>query len=275
MTVWAAAKILGFNWNWHKFRDTFFVKLNVPGREIYVPKSDAKTKDHLARIVRGIGHTGQLSDYFDVPDQTYKDVYVDLTEAQEKRLKEIRLEYPDPIVLLGKRHQIENGVLTGNTFTPSESFVNEKLDQILDYAIEFPKMIVFAKYTEQIRILQYEIKRTGKKVFVLSGDTKDRGALIAEANKTDEYVFIAQAQVSAGWELPNCPVMVFASRTYSYVDYAQAQGRILRANALKKNLYINLIVRGGVDEAVHKSLANKQDFSDRIYIDEAALQRSA
>jgi predicted helicase len=75
-----------------------------------------------------------------------------------------------------------------------------------------------------------------------------------------------QAQISAGWELPECPVMVFASRTYSWVDYEQAIGRIQRVNNIKKNLYINLVVKGGVDEAIDKSLLNKKDFSERVYL---------
>lgn len=271
MTVWAAGKILGYKWNFFKFRDTFYTKLPIPGREIYVPKSDSKSKDYLARIVRGIGYVGQLSDYFDVPEQTYKDFYVDMTKEQKERIKFISLEYPDVIVQIGKRHQIENGILNGDEFKESEVFPNEKLDLIEDYMIEFPRMIVFVKYTEQITAIKERAAKLKKKMFILTGATTSRGELIAQANKCDNYVFIAQAQVSAGWELPDCPVMVFASRTYSYVDYAQAQGRILRANKLKKNLYINLITRGGVDEAVHKSLVNKQDFSDRIFINDSGI----
>jgi predicted helicase len=60
--------------------------------------------------------------------------------------------------------------------------------------------------------------------------------------------------------------MIFASRSYAIADYIQAQGRIQRTNHIKKNLYINLIVQGGVDEGVHDCLENKKDFSERIYL---------
>lgn len=267
MTVWAAAKILGIRWGFEAFRNNFYVKLPMPGREVYVPKTDSHSKNWLANCVKGIGHTGQLSDYFDVPEQTFKNVYVDLNASQKARIKALALEFPEPIVRLGKRHQVENGVLAGDEFSVAELFPNEKLERLIDYAYEFPKMIVFAKYTAQIAEISNAMLNIKKKVFILTGKTKDRGALIEAAKKCDEYVFIAQAQISAGWELPDCPVMIFASRTYSFVDYEQAKGRILRANALKKNLYINLIVRDGIDEAVHKSLENKQDFNDRIYVE--------
>ena len=126
-------------------------------------------------------------------------------------------------------------------------------------------MVVFAKYRAQIEQIRSECDGAGYKTLVLTGDTKDRGTLLAEANKAPECIFIAQAQISAGWELPEYPVMIFASRTYSFVDYDQALGRIQRANNIKKNLYINLVVRNGIDEAVDEALENKQDFHERIF----------
>lgn len=266
MTVWGAAKILGKKWDFFDFRNTFYTRLPMPGREAWIVKSDSKTKDHLALLVRKIGYTGRLEDFFDVPPQVFKTMYVELTDKQKKRVKEMSLEYPEPLVRLGKIHQIENGVLAGDEYNKAESFDNQKIERIVDLAVEFPRMVVFAKYRAQIEQIAEALKREGKKVLTLTGDTKDRGNVILEANNSDECVFIAQAQVSAGWELPQYPVMVFASRTFSFVDYQQSLGRIQRANHIKKNLYINLVVKGGIDEAVDKSLLNKQDFDARIYL---------
>jgi len=266
MTVWGAARIFGLDWDFYRFRSEFYIRLPMPGREVFAPKTDSETKEKLARLVKKIGYVGRLESYFDVPDQTYKTTHVELTIEQKARIKEMALEFPDPLVRCGKIHQIENGVLAGDEFSASESFNNEKIDVLKDYAVEFPKMIVFAKYTAQIHAIAEAMEKLGKKVFMLTGETKDRGDVIREANETPEYVFIAQAQISAGWELPECPVMVFASRTYSFVDLDQALGRIQRANNIKKNLYIYLVVKGGVDEAVDKCLAEKKDFNEKLYV---------
>ena len=265
MTVWGAAKLLGQDWNFYDFRDTFYVKLPMPGREVWSPRKDSASKDRLAAAVQKLGYTGRLSDYFDVPEQTHKTIYIDLTEKQKARLKEIRLEFPDPIVQVGKRHQVENGCLSGDEFNMAEHFDNNKIDVLLDLSIEFPRMVMFAKYTAQILQIENALVKEGKKVLVLQGSTKDRGALLKDANESEECIVVVQAQISAGWELPDYPVMVFASMSYSVVDRIQGEGRILRANKLKKNLYIDLVVRGGVDEAVHKAIANKKDFDERIY----------
>jgi len=268
MTVWGAGKLLGQNWNFYDFRDRYYVRLPMPGREVWQAKTDEATKERLGETVRKLGYTGQLSDYFDVPDQTYKTIWLDLNVEQKARLKSIKLEYPDPLVLVGKKHQIENGVLSGDEFNAPEEFKNAKIDAIEDLMIEFPQMIVFAKYTAQIKQITESVQKSGRKVFVMTGDTKDRGDIIKEARETKEYVFVVQSQISAGWELPDCPVMVFASMSYSVVDRIQGEGRILRANALKKNLFIDLVMRGGVDEAVHKAIGQKKDFNERIYAKE-------
>lgn len=266
MTVWAAAKLLGRNWDFYQFRHTFYVKLPMPGREVYTPKTDEATKERLANSVKKLGYVGRLEDYFDVPEQTYKTIWLDTTQKQKDRIKEMKIEYPEPIVRFGKIHQIENGVLTGDEFSAPETFDNEKLDTLLDLALEFPRMVVFAKFTAQIEAIRSAMAEKGYKVLVMTGDTKDRGSIIAEANNSNQCVFIAQAQISAGWELPQFPVMVFASRTYSFVDYDQAIGRIQRANNIKKNLYINLVVKGGSDEAVHDCLDQKKDFNEKLYV---------
>lgn len=277
MTVWAAGVLLGKKWDWYKFRSTYYSPVPMPHGEIWMQKTSSDIKDRLAQCVRDLGYVGRLEDFFDVPEQTFKDVHIALTDKQKAKIKETMLEYPEPLVRNGKIHQIENGVLSGDEFSKAEEIENGKIDAILDLAAEFPRMVVFAKYIHQIRIIERELRKAKYPVYVMTGETKDRGGLIGMAQKGDG-VFVCQAQISAGWELPTYPVMVFASRTNSFVDYDQALGRIQRANAIKKNLYINLITKhdytgtgrsrvkiGGVDEAVDAALKNKQDFNERIY----------
>jgi hypothetical protein len=270
-TVWAAGKLLAHPLmrydleGFYNFRYEFYTKLPMGRREVWVPKKDSHTKVKVAALVRQLGYIGRLADYFDVPPQTFKTEYVALTDAQKDRIKELRTEFPEPLVRVGKIHQVENGVLTGDEFNKAETFDNAKVDKILEYALEFPRMVVFARYTGQIAFLRRVLTAAGYKVLTLEGATKDRGSLIADANASQECIVIAQCQIGAGWELPEYPVMIFASRDYSFVNYDQCIGRIHRANALKKNLYINLVVRNGVDQAVDEALAHKSDFSERLY----------
>lgn len=265
MTVWAAGKILGKDWNFYEWRETFYQLLPIPQRQIFTPKNTHHCKDKLADKVRELGYVGRLEDWFDVPDQTYKNDYVELTADQKKALRNIKLEYPDAIVQIGKKHQIENGVLKGDEFTAAKSYKNNKLERILHYAEEFPRLIIFAKFTQQIKHYENELKKKKYNVFTLTGETQDRQGLFESLRAADQAILIVQGQISAGWEWKECPAMVFASRTYSIADYEQGMGRIQRTDAIKKNLYINLITRGGIDQAVHETLINKKDFSERVF----------
>lgn len=270
-TVWAAGYILNpcadehLMTSFYNFREKYYTKLPMPGRDVYVPKHDSATKDVLAAYVRSLGYVGRLEEFFDVPEQSFITKHIELTSKQVNRIKKLAIEFPDPIVLLGKQHQVENGVLAGDEFNAPEEFENGKIEEILDLALQFPRMVIFVKYTAQIKQIDYALTKAGYYTWIMDGQTKDRGEVIRQANELDG-ILIVQAQISAGWELPQTPVMVFASRTYSWVDYDQALGRVQRANHIKKNLYINLVVKDGVDEAVDRSLANKQDFNERIYL---------
>jgi len=266
MAVYALGLLLGRDWDFWKFRQIYYVPIKIGVREIWMPKKDKETQERLGKCVRGLGYTGRLDQFMDVPEQSYKTIYVDLTDEQKKKLKDLPLDYPDPLVLCGKRNQVENGILCGDEFSKTEYFNTKKIEVILDLAIEFPQLVVFAKYRDQIEQIAISLRKEGKKVLTLTGDTKDRGNVIEEANKSEDCVLIVSSQISAGWELPKYPCMVFASMSYSIVDRLQSEGRILRANHLKKNLYITLISKGDtVDEAVYKSIQNKQDFSEAIY----------
>lgn len=268
MCVYAAMKLLGKEVDFYRFREQFYFRIPTMAQERWAPRRDDKTKQELAKIVRSIGYVGRLEDWFDVPEQLFVEPrYVQLTEHQKKRIKTLPLDFPDPIVLVGKKHQVENGVLAGDEYTEAVEFPNEKLAVLEDIYYEFPKMVVFAKYIAQIRQIEKHFKSLGKRVFVMTGATKDRGELLKYAEAAPEAIFVAQCQISSGYELPSFPCLVWASMSYSYVDYEQSIGRILRANHLKKNIYIPIVTKGGVDEAVYRSIINKKDFNEALYID--------
>lgn len=251
MLIWSYSTLLGANWDFEAFRTAFYTKLPMPGREVWTPKKDFATKERLGKAIRGLGSAIRLEDCFDVPEQTFKTEYLPMTPAIKKEIQDIKLDYPDPIVHFVKAHQIENG--------------KEKHERILDYAAEFPKLLIFAKYTEQIEKIAEILSKNKYKVMTLTGKTKDRRAFFEEANNIAECIIIAQSSISAGYELPDFPCVLFASLSWSWVDHTQALGRVQRANALKKNLYVYLVTKGGIDERAYKTILQKTDFSESKY----------
>lgn len=264
MCVLALAWILGREWDFYDFRSAFYVPIKMGYRKIWMPRKDNESKERLGRAVQKLGYTGRMSDYFDVPDQTFVVKQIPLTTSQEKMLKELPLEYPDPLVLTGKKHQVEQGVLAGTHFCDSQVFDTGKLEAISDLCDEYPKVLIFAKYTEQIHLIEKYLKKRKLSVHLLTGQTKDKGAIIKQAEESESCVVIAQASISAGYELPSFRCTIYASQSYSYVDKEQSEWRTLRSNNLAKNLYVYLI-SGQVDNAVYKTLQNKEDFHEAIF----------
>jgi superfamily II DNA or RNA helicase len=266
MAIWAAAKLLGYNYSFENWRHQFYVRLPMPGREVWAPKKDTASKEALGKVVRGLGYTGKISDWIDLPPQVFKTVYVELTTEQKNAIKDARLNWPEPIVQCGKIHQIDQGVLAGDQFNKPEFFSNEKIEKILDYCLEFPRFIIWARYTAQIEQIATAIKSTGKKVLTLTGDTKNRAEVLEEARNSQECVLICQSSLSEGWNLGEYDVTVFASLDWSVVSYIQSVGRTNRINHPSPNLYIHLVVRGSMDERVYKAVVEtKMDFHLAMY----------
>jgi superfamily II DNA or RNA helicase len=244
-------------------------------RRIWMPKKDEATKQRLADLVKRFGYTGAISDFTDVPDQTDKTVYIDLSGEQKKAVANLMMNEADPLARASRLRTIENGVLYGKKIEELEGkvdlmtkrttiFQSHKIDYILERAQEFPKLLVFINYTAQIEETARILRENGYTVYTLTGQTKDRSFIKTVDESNSPCVVIAQSSVSAGWELPSFPCVIFASLSWRTVDHIQAKGRVLRMNKLKKNLYIYLVVKGGKDEECYKSIMAGNDFIEKM-----------
>lgn len=259
MTVYNACKIIGVHFNLMDWIKAFYFLLN----ERYRVKRDKATEDRLITVIQKNGYYVQNQ----IPEQIYIEKYVHPTEHQKKRIEEIKIEYPD-MQQVGKIYQIENGVLKGNQFQESEVFDCEKYTIIQDIVKDHPRIVIYATYTEQIDRL-YELLAISYKVYILNGKTKkkEREVLLSNLKDSDRYVLIVNTAIDAGWELPHCPTMCFFSVPYTTRGYKriQAEGRIQRYGNIKVNTYIDIITKGGVNEALYNAQKKGKKFSEKIY----------
>lgn len=275
MSVWAIGILFGQKWDFESFRRKYYKEVRMGStRRIWMPKKDETILQELADLIKKLGYTGGLNDFFDVPEQTHKVVDIDLTKDQKTAITEVSLEEADPLVRRARLRTIENGVLYGKKIIEGEGkvdvmknettlFKNKKIDYIIERAGEFPKLLIFANYTAQINEMARVLRKEGYSVSTLTGQTKDRG-FIREVNEDPSpHIIIAQSAISSGYELPSFPCVIYASKSFRYVDYEQSLGRVLRSNALKKNLYIHLVVKG-CDLDCHNSIMSGKDFAEKL-----------
>lgn len=261
LALWAVARLFGFiDWDYFAFRRKFYHYVPNIGRGVWIPKKDRESEDLLRVLALKVGTFGRLQDFFDVPDQVHKDITVGISTEQKKALKELPLLYPEPLARVSKRHQIEQGVFDG------EALIEYKTEEIVPLVQEFEKVLIFARYTKQIEALEAAMRKRFKNhlVVTLTGATEDRRAVLMAAEASKKCIVIAQSQISTGYELPSFRCTVFASMSYSFVDYEQALGRTLRANAIAKNLYVYLL-SDEVDHAVLKAVKEKRDFNESLF----------
>lgn len=275
MSMWGIGILLGQHWNFAEFRDVYYTEVRIGGtRRIWLPKKGDAIKQRLAETVQRFGYTGSLNDFFDVPEQTHKTVEIELSGEQQRAIAQMTFAEADPLVRRARLRTIENGVLYGKKIEEIGSKVDQmtnkttiykshKIDYILERALEFPKLLIFANYTAQILEIEKHLKAEGYKVSTLTGATKDRTFIKKVDESPEPHIIIAQSSISSGYELPSFPCVIYASKSWRYVDYEQSLGRVLRANHLKKNLYIHLVVKG-CDSDCHDTIMSGQDFQEKL-----------
>jgi SNF2 family DNA or RNA helicase len=262
-SVYGLAQLLGYNWNYRQFQERFFEQRWIGRKVIWEPRNDVQ--DELAKLVRLIGDTIPLSACADVPEQTYEVETFEINAEQKRLNKQILENEPNPLVRTTKYHQVASGIMIGNEFTEDVTCDSAKNARIMEYAEENKKLVVFSRYNIHLDLLSAMLSKRGVPHAIINGEVDDKEVIIEQAEKSDRFVLLINAACSVGYELPSFDLVLFASLSYSFVDYSQACGRVLRINHLKKNVYIIMLTEGTVDDAVWSSIQNKQSFSEAIF----------
>lgn len=263
--IYMLARILGHDWNYQRFKGEFFEEQYFGPRPVFKPRSGIE--EEIADKVREIGSIIHINECADIPEQVFETEEFTINHKQKKAI--LDLDEMAPIVRFTKMHQIENGVLLGDGYTDDLVIPCAKTDRVLELCESNRKIAIVCRYNQQIEVYKGLItKKLKKKVYVINGKTKDKYGVSQDVERESDCVVLINAMASEAYELPSVPVCVFASLSYSYKDFRQMKGRFLRLNKLKKNVYINLITKDGVDEAVNNAINKKEDFSIAIYTKE-------
>ena len=262
--IFTLGKILGQKFEWYKWDRFFFTRVKMGNRMVPIQKKKIdgiSTEDYVTKAIKKFGSTVKLEDSFDVPEQQFFTEYFALTKEQNNAIDNLT-----DVVAISRWtriHQICGGSLKGDGYVDDQFFKSQKLDRLIELAKEHKKMVVVCRYTAEIEYLAKELKKYN--ISTITGKTKGKNELVKRLHKEDEAIVIVNAACSEGYSLESFPVMVFYSYDYSLKNYIQIIGRILRSDHLKKNVYISLVVKGTIDEAVYKCIGNKKSFDESIY----------
>lgn len=245
--IYNLAYYLGHPLDWQKFNYAFFDQIRMGPRIVPVPKKGCEAK--LAEITKRIASVIDIEDVLDVPLQQHcEPEYFSLTKKQDTAIKEAY--DPLPIVRFTAQHQIEQQ--------------GDKVDHLVALCEENPKIAIVCRYLSQIEHLKTILASYSP--YVVSGEVKDRDAVVRKAEGSKRAVVLIQADCGIGFELPSFPVCVYASMSYSYTSWEQMNGRFLRMNAPSRTTFIYLLTEGkSVDQAVYDAIKRKEDFKIELF----------
>lgn len=264
-SAYALARLMGFEPNYWDFTRKFFIQKRLGNRVIMIP--DPKQEQVLIDYIKKFGVFVKIEDVIDVPTQTFEVEYFELNDDQKNKIKEIKETESEPIAKWTKINTVENGIFIGDKYNKSETFSCQKNDRIIELVKQNKKIAVFARYNAQLYNLKSLLEPYKRSIFVINGENKDRYQTIKDIEKSNNAIVLINSSCSAGYELPSINMIIFASLSFSYIDFMQSCGRFLRANKPTPNHYITLTIKGGVDNEVYNCIVDKKDFYIRLFND--------
>lgn len=222
-------------------------------------------------------------DCLDLPKKIYKTVWFDLSAEQKeiytKAAKECRLVLDGeetPIAKLAaimKLAQITSGYfLHPDRDEPVRiQGENQKLqvlkERVLSVVEQERKVIVWARFRVEIEDIVATLEAEGLRVVQYHGgvNKRDRNAAIDDFQEGDADVFVGQQQSGGvGITLTKASCVIYFSNTFNLYDRLQSEDRAHRIGQEEDVVYINIVARNTIDQAIVGALSDKKDIADLI-----------
>jgi len=261
--VYSYGLLLDRNFNWYKFKQMFFYDVKFGRRTVPIPKKNMDGE--LQKLLKSMGTIINLKDVAEIAENYEEVEYFDLNVIQKKEIENITDILP--IVKFTKIHQLESGCLKGNAYEEGKIFECEKDKRLLEIVSDTDKPIIVVRYLALIEKYKKLLEPLKRPIFAISGEEKENAVEVAKkAENEAQAIVIVQADTCVGYSLKSFSTMVFASLSYSFVNYVQIKARITAMDKKTPNTYITLLTNGkSVDKAIFEALGEKRDFDTELF----------
>lgn len=236
----------------------------------YIMDIQPGRKTELINRIKPFCQFIEKREVLDLPEEVNVTRFVHMTEEQDRLYNEmwdnLVMEINDSVVTvvnalskLMKVRQITGGFAYLEGKPAAEIKDNPKLKELSDVIEQIgnKSVIIFCQYKWEIET----ISRTfGDRAQCLYSETRDPGQVIENFKRRKDGILVAHpASGGVGLSFNECDYMVFYSLSYSFMEYYQARGRIMRAEKKNKATYIHLIAKDSIDEIIMGALLRKED----------------
>lgn len=281
-----------FGTSFYAFRNKYAIMGGFDKHQIvgYREMDDLIQKEH------SIAYRVTKSDALDLPEQTFENRYIQLSDADRKVYDQLKrdsyaelesggeVSAPTVLTKLLRLQQLTGGFLRLDDTDAPKQVNHAKLDALMEIVGDCvdagQKVVVFARFTAEIDLIVSALKKAGVSFGVIDGRTPtehkvDRvtGAhTMSRSEVVEDFqtnpkttVFLAQIQTAGlGITLHAASTAVFYSLDFNYANYVQALARIHRIGQHHPCTYIHLIVEKSVDSKVLKAISAKDDLAKSV-----------
>lgn len=248
--------------------------------------------NQLNQMVDTYGSRLLKEDVLDLPPKLYSTRYFELEPSVRRVYDEIREEFmaflesgeivtaPLAIVRMIRLQQVTSGYIPADGDGPdnvtmlSPAANTRRIQALLEILEEHRghHTLVWAKYTNDIRMIAQAVKQAGFSCRTYYGATseKDRDKNKADFQAGEYDVLVGNpAAAGLGLTLHRATLCVFFNSTYRLDERKQAEDRAHRIGQERPVLIVDLVAKDTIDELIVRALRRKQKLSDIILGDPA------
>lgn len=219
----------------------------------FVEKRDALDLPEEVDVVRAVEMTPEQA-------KAFKQMKTDLVAE----IKNEQISVINALSKLMKLRQISAGFAYNSEGVAIEFSPNPKMNELCEIVEEIgPKrIIIFCQYRWEIEKICDIFKNRAVNLY---SKTKDKDASISKFRELKDGILVAHpASAGVGLSFNECDYMIFYSMDYSYMNYYQCRGRIMRANKQNKATYIHIVAESSLDRIILGAVRNKEN-EDKVF----------
>ncbi len=248
------------------------------------PELDVPYKNlpELKASIDAVSVQVRKEDALDIPPKVFTKIDIDMSPNQKKIYKDLvqhliaehrgqELTVANKLVLVTRLQQIAGGFFPHNDGLPPDKITgsNPKLTTLLGELddIAGSSVVIWARFVAEIRMIGAAIEKElpGREVRVYHGGVpqEERAKIVAAFQRGEIDTLVANpATAGFGLNLQTSHTAFYYSQGFSLEDRLQSEDRIHRAGQKESCTYIDLVMKGSVDERVRDALRNKTSLSE-------------
>lgn len=261
--LWSQSKLLGFGIGKTEFDNRYvnWELLNVGMKYVRIPnrKFPYKNVEELKAEFRKHGAVFlKTEECFDLPNQTFKKVYVDQNRDYKLFKKNHVLEKTEKTLVGDTTLSLRLGLreLCG-------IYSKEKLSAFDDLICSTnDRLVVFYNFNDELSKLKEIARKHDKPISEVNGKTKDLTAYESEENS----ITFCQYQAGAmGLNLQKANKVIYYTLPEKSDLFEQSKKRIHRIGQDKPCFYYIMLVDGSIEEMILRTLERREYFTNELF----------